>query len=883
MNDMRHIINLVERKAYTIQSNGSMVNVNVDRSQPKIQIKNRDGDVFDLHGESEEALRDYISKKNGWEEFKPGEGEASKGGNEELDAIVAKYAKPGMKLDDIAKMEQEAGSDSKSRYVLAHAAKTLGLDGLYRSDGKTFIYLENGKPKGAANANLQQSQDLAEKGLLPQAIVDKVQKVADKNKERDPAKAEKFQKVADTAKGEQSKPEEEPAAAKDYTDKIKAAQEILARATQQAPAEESFRPRSFADQLLAQLDEQISGREAQELAAIMKELEEALPEITDDSQKQQIEALMRQYKEWQDGKDAVDDADSQDSGTPQVDTDSDSAIAAAIEDPALWIKNEMQKELDKFEAKGLLKATDNGKRKSASAAAVQKLMTQIGSVTQEPEFDIDTDGYYGPASVKAVKKAQELAGITVDGDPGAETAAELLKFSENPTGEGGMRDADLGKDLDRAIELLTTGIASFEGGSSEETPAPAPGGGQMSRGRRRQNASVDFRDLISIVEGALYEAMSPEEEEEFAKLRDGSIKAYLDDPQAADALPQELKDKLSKFTELRNQYNDLVTGAAEAAKKAMAEIPAEINDAVKGAGTDEKAVYDALAKVKDKAMWDQILKSDPDLLPRMLDDFGGAELDKVIGILKGKGIDVTVNTKSGMFSAGEYTYDGKKYKLEKARVGATDPANAQPPGGTANPNVPSGQPVQQNQSKDYGMKKAITESASMNISMSGDNAGEVGELLKILKNAGMEDAAPVGAVAMPMDTEMPAEPQGPMPCATCGGDHGEDTPCGGGSWDNSPDEDHGELGDIIKLSGGPNSNKNPGDIRIKDPSPYEDVEEDGWDNSPDAEYKDDDYMYQSGGIHKKKKAYKAAQDGDNAMAVESIKDRLYAELAAKTK
>jgi len=170
----------------------------------------------------------------------------------------------------------------------------------------------------------------------------------------------------------------------------------------------------------------------------------------------------------------------------------------------------------------------------------------------------------------------------------------------------------------------------------------------------------------------------------------------------------------------------------------------------------------------------------------------------------------------------------------------------------------------------------------MNISMSGDNAGEVGELLKILKNAGMEGAAPVGAVNLPMDTEMPAEPQGPMPCATCGGDHDADSPCGGGEgWDNSPDEGYGELSDIVKLSGGPNSNKNPGDIRVKDPSPYEDVEEDGWDNSPDEEYKDDDYMYQSGGIHKKKKAYKAAQDGDNAMAVESIKDRLYAALADK--
>jgi hypothetical protein len=89
--------------------------------------------------------------------------------------------------------------------------------------------------------------------------------------------------------------------------------------------------------------------------------------------------------------------------------------------------------------------------------------------------------------------------------------------------------------------------------------------------------------------------------------------------------------------------------------------------------------------------------------------------------------------------------------------------------------------------------------------------------------------------------------------------------------------------DIIKLSGGPNSNKNPGDIRVKDPRQNdEEVEEDGWDNSPDEEYKDDDYMYQSGGIHKKKKSHPPVAGGDNPMALEnSIKAQLYKALEEK--
>ena len=55
--------------------------------------------------------------------------------------------------------------------------------------------------------------------------------------------------------------------------------------------------------------------------------------------------------------------------------------------------------------------------------------------------------------------------------------------------------------------------------------------------------------------------------------------------------------------------------------------------------------------------------------------------------------------------------------------------------------------------------------------------------------------------------------------------------------------------------------------------------------SPDEEYKDDDFMIKdlSGGLNRQKKAYKAAQDGDNAMAVETIKARLLRALEEKKK
>jgi len=59
--------------------------------------------------------------------------------------------------------------------------------------------------------------------------------------------------------------------------------------------------------------------------------------------------------------------------------------------------------------------------------------------------------------------------------------------------------------------------------------------------------------------------------------------------------------------------------------------------------------------------------------------------------------------------------------------------------------------------------------------------------------------------------------------------------------------------------------------------------DEGYDNEPDADYQDTEYMTKdlSGGMNRRKKSYADAEDGDNPMAVESIKDRLYAQLSEK--
>jgi hypothetical protein len=61
--------------------------------------------------------------------------------------------------------------------------------------------------------------------------------------------------------------------------------------------------------------------------------------------------------------------------------------------------------------------------------------------------------------------------------------------------------------------------------------------------------------------------------------------------------------------------------------------------------------------------------------------------------------------------------------------------------------------------------------------------------------------------------------------------------------------------------------------------------DEGYDNEPDEEQQDHQYMTKdlSGGLNRQKRAYAKAQDGDNAMAVEGVKDRLYAQLSEKKK
>ncbi len=157
---------------------------------------------------------------------------------------------------------------------------------------------------------------------------------------------------------------------------------------------------------------------------------------------------------------------------------------------------------------------------------------------------------------------------------------------------------------------------------------------------------------------------------------------------------------------------------------------------------------------------------------------------------------------------------------------------------------------------------------TMNVSMNASGKDNVADLIDMMKNAGLNDAGEVSADMMPMRTDMERLRdivKGPKdmddlkpgmqdePCDDCGKQHMGASSC-------------------------------MDDVEADDEAVSE------YENEPEEEYKSIDDVIDSGDdLHRSKKAYPAAQDGDNAMAVEddedaledSIREELYKAIQAK--
>ena len=166
----------------------------------------------------------------------------------------------------------------------------------------------------------------------------------------------------------------------------------------------------------------------------------------------------------------------------------------------------------------------------------------------------------------------------------------------------------------------------------------------------------------------------------------------------------------------------------------------------------------------------------------------------------------------------------------------------------------------------YKKIDSLNEVASMNISMSGETADDVGKLLRLMKDAGLEKAEPVGA-----DLLNPPSMRGDMDKFkdiidkgqpdTMGPPSPMDSPCGAPDGPDGPEKDD------------------------------DDEKESGYANEPDEKYGTTDLMTKdlAGGLNGPKKSYPKVAGGDNPMSIRaeltrlenSIKDELAASLAEK--
>ena len=357
-------------------------------------------------------------------------------------------------------------------------------------------------------------------------------------------------------------------------------------------------------------------------------------------------------------------------------------------------------------------------------------------------------------------------------------------------------------------------------------------GGQQNAGtpnatQGRVVASYDFRNLMTLVENNLLN-------EQLTKAEMEELKALHTKVQGHVGIDTELDDKI---TAQLNRYLKLVKEPTKAAavdqEGGVAQGMDQADAATKAEPKVSKELYVQMAPNRNASLANFNVSQMKAKYPKPYLEIPNKDGTVTRGYGPLKNLEDFVANKGKKFKAKIIGKPVSSAATNNDKDGISQQA------GKPNAERDATERGVQTASKDNNMKKAIKE-ASMNISINGDSAAEVAELAGILKNAGMHDAKPVSDIMphahdghddMMSKMAMVSEPE-------------MDSPCG-------MDE--------------------------------EGVEED-WDNSPDESYADTQTMTHdlSGGINRQKKAYKAAQPGDNAMAVEtSIKEQLWAALNEK--
>ena len=527
---------------------------------------------------------------------------------------------------------------------------------------------------------------------------------------------------------------------------------------------------------------------------------------------------------------------------------------------------EVEPQAEPVNTKDLMTRYNEGGKKAMPE--IKKLQTELSRLGFDPN---GIDGKYGNGTFKAVQDFQKANGLQVDGQAGTDTLAAIKKAitgdgpgkGEAGAGDGAGQSAQASNDAQATDDGMTDAereAGAGKGGGADamdpknqqqdiDTAQPNADldryiallnkleGGQVNAGtpdatQGKVFASYDFRDLIALVESNLLnEKLTPAEMEELKSLHN-KVQGHVGIPGMDD----------QKIVNALNRYLKLVKEPAD--KKADAQTKASDAQLI---AKGQAAKADAQNKASDAQLIAKAQAAQPkvskelyvQMPPNRKASLGNFNVSKMKAKYPKPYVDIP--NKDGTITRGYgplknledfVANQGKKFK---AKIIGKPAQQA----GVPNAERDGAERGVQTASKDNNMKKAIEE-ASMNISINGDSAAEVAELAGILKNAGMHDAKPVSDI---------------LPHA---------------------DNSHDDMMSKMAIVNEPEMDSPCG-------MDEEGVEED-WDNSPDESYADTQTMTKdlSGGLNRQKKAYAKAQDGDNAMAVEtSIKEQLWAALNEK--
>lgn len=397
-----------------------------------------------------------------------------------LDAIVDKYAKEDMDIGDYEKMFADAAKaeydgnlgafgralmtkDFKTKYVLAHAAKKIGLPGLYKPNG-SFVKLDDeGEPQSSRGGSKKQAIAVGKRGLLPEKLR---KKFAERFPEEDAFTKKSSTKDIDAmgaaAAGVDtddkkdsvtpSKPKKIKFADLDKAQADKLSQQKLKRLLQLIDTlEESRDLNHFLGRLLNDsklMERDLTDAELQELRSLVSDLKDLsqnknLSNVNRRMINAQIDRVPSNLLAKAEPKPAADD-DSQASPAGDYRPPKFEPEPVSKKEPkssnndgpdgvkvTLYPQGEEPdsvKGATKQSTAGSLKAfAKSGKGGLANDPDETNAITELQMELQARGFDPrGVDGKYGPGTIAAVKSFQKSAGLKVDGDAGPATIKALL-------------------------------------------------------------------------------------------------------------------------------------------------------------------------------------------------------------------------------------------------------------------------------------------------------------------------------------------------------------------------------------------------------------------------------------------------------------------------